>query len=332
MIERGKIWRAGAILMVVMVLMVLGTPDVGVGAEKTLAARSEADVLTVAVISDLNGRYGSKEYRATVHDAVRFIIDDVRPDLVLTTGDMVAGQRADLDYKGMWHAFHAAVSDPLARANIPFAVTPGNHDASASPAFFRERIHFVNEWMARKPNLRFVDASFYPLYYAFELGPALFISMDATTTGPVDDDQRTWLATLLERHKHKQTKIVFGHVPLYPFARGREHEIMDDPALEALFVQHGVDMMITGHHHAFYPGRRGPLRLVGMACLGSGARRLVGTEEPSDQSVTVLRISKRGIESLEAYKGPGFAGKVERTDLPETLNRGAWRIVRDDLE
>ena len=58
------------------------------------------------------------------------LTERLRPDLVLVTGDMVAGQRAGLDYGAMWAGWHRAVTDPLRAAGIPMAVTPGNHDAS----------------------------------------------------------------------------------------------------------------------------------------------------------------------------------------------------------
>src|SRR5690554_2254714 len=236
-------------VMFAQVATVVAAPDVVVrGVENTDADK----VFRVAIVSDLNGSYGSKDYGQAVHSGVRFLTDSLKPDLVISTGDMVAGQRAGLDYAGMWRGFHAAMNDPLAAAGIPFAVTPGNHDASGSPKFVEERVQFVREWQARVPDVKFVDRSFYPLYYAFEVGPALFISMDATTTGPIDNDQRVWLRGILERHKDKAVKIVYGHVPLYPIARGREHEIMDDVALENMLVEYGVDMMITGHHHAYY--------------------------------------------------------------------------------
>ena len=105
--------------------------------------------LRIAVISDLNGDYGSTEYRWPVANAVTRIID-LGPDLVLTTGDMVAGEKTGLDYAAMWSAFHAAVTDRLEDAGLPFAVTPGNHDASGYAAFAGERALFASEWNARR--------------------------------------------------------------------------------------------------------------------------------------------------------------------------------------
>jgi hypothetical protein len=50
------------------------------------------EALRVAVISDLNGDYGSTDYEAEVDEAVSSICA-LNPDLVISTGDMVAGQR-----------------------------------------------------------------------------------------------------------------------------------------------------------------------------------------------------------------------------------------------
>ncbi|MBL9057575.1 MAG: hypothetical protein JNJ84_15015, partial [Rhodobacteraceae bacterium] len=57
-----------------------------------LAAPIEAEPLRIAVISDLNGSYGSTDYGQPVSGAVARIIA-LKPDLVISTGDMVAGQR-----------------------------------------------------------------------------------------------------------------------------------------------------------------------------------------------------------------------------------------------
>lgn len=284
---------------------------------------------TVAIVSDLNGSYGSTDYGDEVHASVRWIRDELRPDLVLSTGDMVAGQRQGLDYRAMWLGFHVSVTQPLAEAGIPFAVTPGNHDASAGAVYSEERVEYIDQWRERRPDVTFVDDSFYPLYYAFEAGGALFISLDATITGPIDPEQRAWLRELLADSADYKAKVVFGHVPLYPFSNERKTEILDDVRLEELLNAYDVDIMATGHHHAYYPGRRDELRLVGMACLGGGRRTLVGDDRESERSVGVLRIHGDGRVEVDAYRPDG--GEVERESLPERLNDGRHRIWRDDV-
>ena len=286
--------------------------------------------LRVAVVSDLNGSYGSTSYADTVTRAVDRVLA-WEPDLVLSTGDMVAGQRAGLDYRAMWSAFHAAVSDRLAGAAIPFAVTPGNHDASGYSTYAGERAIFVSEWTSRKPELEYLDDSDYPLRYSFTVGPALFVSLDATTIGPLSGEQMTWLEAQLVAGADKPVKIVYGHVPLYPFAIGRESEIIGDAELERIADEHGVTAMISGHHHAYYPGRRGSLRLVGTACLGSGPRALIGTSDPSPRSVLLLEIEDGELRTVDAWSGAAYDTVVERSTLPETVGPAATRIQRDDL-
>jgi hypothetical protein len=277
----------------------------------------------------MNGSYGSRTYNEAVHAAVQRIVA-LSPDLVLSTGDMVAGQRAGLDYAGMWSSFHAAVSDRLAAAHIPFAVSPGNHDASAYPPFAHERAIYVEQWSARRPELAFQDASHYPLRYSFVLGPALFIAIDATTVGPLDAAQMQWLDAQLELGARYPVKIVFGHVPLYPLAEGRRAEFIGDPTLEALLVRHGVSLFVTGHHHAYYPGHRGPLRLVAMACLGAGARPLIGSARESARSLLLFEIDVGGVRALDALSGPAFDVPIERGSLPLEVGLPGMRIQRDD--
>ncbi len=283
--------------------------------------------LRVVVISDLNGAYGSHEYGEAVFAAVDRI-GALRPDLVLSTGDMIAGQRAGLDYPGMWASFHAAVSDELFERGIPFAVTPGNHDASGYPAFTEERERYVREWSARRPDVEMVDGAGYPLRYAFRRGPALFVSLDATKVGPLSTDAMAWLDRVLANHP-APVRVVFGHVPLYPFTVGREREAIRDPALEALLTRHHVDLFVSGHHHAYYPGRRGELRLVSTACLGSGPRPLIGAGRESERSLLVLELDEGGVRSVEAFAGEAFDRRVDRRELPDHVGEGDERIDRD---
>jgi 3',5'-cyclic AMP phosphodiesterase CpdA len=298
-------------------------------ADEEDAGTTVAAPIRVAVVSDLNGSYGSTTYDGTVTRAVARVVA-LAPDVVLSTGDMVAGQRAGLDYRAMWRGFHAAVTDPLAGAGLPFAVTPGNHDASGYASSAEERAIFVDEWSGpRRPSLDFVDDSNYPLRYSFRVGPALFVSLDDTTIGPLGAAQMEWLAGQLATDA--PVKVVFGHIPLYPFAQGRETEVIGDASLERLLVEHEVDLFVSGHHHAYYPGRRGPLRLVSTACVGAGPRALIGVSSPSVRSVLVFDITDEGIVELDAWAGETYDELIERTSLPPSVGSGETAIVRDDL-
>jgi hypothetical protein len=69
----------------------------------------------------------------------------------------------------------------------------------------------------------------------------------------------------------------------------------------------GVDLHLSGHHHAFYPGfKNGPAH-VAQACPGEGPRRLIGTEATSARAFTLLDVAPDRRIAVSAYAGPDFA-------------------------
>ncbi len=288
--------------------------------------------LRIVVISDLNDSYGATTYSSTVRAAVTAITDRVRPDLVLVTGDMVAGQMAGLDYAAMWAGWHRTVTDPLRAAGIPMAVTPGNHDASGYTQYAAERAVFVSQWTppSRVPAVTFVDRSRYPLRYSFTYRGAFFVSLDATTVGPLSAEQRAWVDAQLAAST-APIKIAYGHLSLHPVTVGRETEVLADAELEAIFRRRGLTAYISGHQHGYYPGARNGLRLVSMACLGAGSRTLVGTSVTSPLSMLAVEVRDGRVTSLEALAAPGFTRAIDRATLPAELRYGAQRVTRDDL-
>jgi len=298
------------------------------------AGPAVAEPLRVAVISDLNGGYGSTEYESTVDGAVRRIVE-MKPDLVINTGDMVAGQRrphlARPQVEAMWQSFHAQVSDPLAKAGIPLAVTPGNHDGSAYHGFELERQIYGEQWTGRRPAVSFVDDAHYPYYYAFAAGDALFVSLDATTLGELPPEQMTWLKELLARHGDRyRQRVVFSHVPLWPFAQRREREFIGDPALEQILRDGHVDLYLSGHHHAFYPGHKDGIHLVSQSCAGAGPRRLIGSAERSPRAITLIEIDGAQLR-LAALQEPDFTQPIDWRSLPERIQSKAAELIRADL-
>lgn len=264
----------------------------------TVAPAGDARV-RVVVISDLNGPYGTAAYGPEVHQGVARIVEEWRPDLVLAAGDMVAGQRPTLEdaqVRAMWAAFDAAVAAPLREAGIPFGFTLGNHDASAYPAHERDRRLAVAHWTdpAHDPGVEFIDRGAFPLYYSFRQGPVFIVSWDASWQGTLSDEPlMAWLTAQLsgDAARNAAFRVVLGHLPLYAVAEGRNREgevLAGADSLRALLERHGVDIYISGHHHAYYPGVRGNLELLHSGALGDGPRPLIGTTEPSPRTVTLL--------------------------------------------
>lgn len=297
-----------------------------------LLPAGQAAALRIAVISDLNGSYGATRYAPRVAAAIGAIVA-LDPDLVISTGDMVAGQRrprlSETEIRAMWRAFHAVVSDPLERAGIPLAVTPGNHDASGYDGFEWERRIYAEEWRARQPKLDFVEGADYPFFYAFDLGGVRFVSLDVTTIGPLDPAQMAALHSAMT--SAPAARVVFSHLPLWPFATGRETEIIGDPALETLFAELGIDIHLSGHHHAFFAGALGNVAVVSQACLGAGPRAWLGHSSRSDHAITLLDIDASGNVVVRAFEGPGFRRLLDIEALPRAIQSHGRTIKRLDL-
>ena len=99
------------------------------------------------VISDLNGAYGSTEYDEEVKLVVK-MLPFWQPDLVLCSGDMVAGQKRSLtieQIKAMWQSFDVNIAKPIRDLNIPYGLTIGNHDASSALTSDRSKYIFQQE-------------------------------------------------------------------------------------------------------------------------------------------------------------------------------------------
>lgn len=333
----GRSSTVGLVLAVCLGLLACGEPG------KPDAGRGD---VRVVVVSDLNSSYGSTSYEPEVSLVVQRIIDDWRPDLVLAAGDMIAGQRAALsdgEVRAMWAAFDTVVAAPLRRAGIPFGFTLGNHDGSAHPAFQRDRVLAADYWLdpGRDPGLRFVHRTNFPFYYTFLYDDLFVLSWDATRAGLINAaDEIAWVEDALgsAAARRARMRIVIGHLPLYAVAEGRNRagEVLSQPdSLRALLERHGVHTYISGHHHAYYPGRRGRLELLHTGALGQGPRPLLGTDTAYN-TVTILDVFFHADSiayttyRVDAGAEPAFV-PVDDAALPPRLDGVNGPVYRRDL-
>ena len=107
----------------------------GVAAVLLCGLAGQARAETIAVITDLNGSYGSTRYHARVDAAVAAIIE-LQPDVVLSAGDMVAGQRQPLlSREQVRHLLEGWDLRPsLTSAPAPALVVAGRRDPLPRPA------------------------------------------------------------------------------------------------------------------------------------------------------------------------------------------------------
>lgn len=135
-----------------------------------------------------------------------------------------------------------------------------------------------------------LDAPPYPLpynwgnaFYSFAYGPTMHIVLSAYSSMEQDSEQYRWLQEQLDGVNRQATPwlLVSLHTPLYSSFAVHEHDpqiLAAQEHLEPLFVKYQVNIVFTGHIHAYQRtanvamGRvdqRGPIHIT----VGAGGRQ-----------------------------------------------------------
>ncbi len=298
------------------------------------------------VISDLNGVYGSTVYDPEVARAFQ-LVSYWDPDIVISGGDMVAGQSPSLtpeQLNAMWAAFDQNVAAPLRQAGIPLGFTIGNHDASsarsASGAFLfqRERDRATHYWQdpAHDPRLTFVDKSDFPFYYTFEHNGIFFLAWDGSSNY-IPPEKMEWVESALssEKAQSARLRIVMGHLPLYAVSVGRNElgEVLSNAdEKRALLEKYNVHTYISGHHHAYYPAHKGSLQLLHSGILGSGPRPLIDSPLPPRKTITVLDVDFAANQTFYTTYNMASLELIDQGELPRYIAGVNGLVLRRDVE
>jgi 3',5'-cyclic AMP phosphodiesterase CpdA len=317
------------------------------GLAQTATPNPNRGTVRLAVISDLNSAYGSTDYEPEVDRVIGLITQTWRPDLVLCAGDMVAGQSRGLgvaQLQAMWRAFDQHVMAPLRQAKIPFGFTVGNHDASGARGagdeflFAADRTAAANYWRSLQAQMgvKFIDTRGFPFYYSFEQKGLFYLVWDASTA-TIPTAQLAWVERSLASAQAAKLRIVLGHLPLHGIAVGRDKpgDFLDQAnRLRTLFERYNVSTYISGHDHAYYPGRVGKLQTLQCGLLGTGARRLlVGNTSPG-KTVTLLDIdfsSTAGATLVYNTYDARTLKLVNLQSLPREIPTNNGTVTRRDL-
>ena len=300
------------------------------------AARRAA--LRVGLISDLNSSYGSTNYIPAVQQGLDQLIA-LRPDLVVCAGDMVAGQKRGLSGQqldAMWRGFETAVLQRLQKAGIPLLPAIGNHDGS--PGFPADRAAVRRFWtpLRSRMGLKLADASQFPFRYTVLQDGIFWLVWDASSAR-VPEDQLVWAQRQLASADARaaRARFVVGHLPLVGVGQGKDRpgEVLDrGSALQSVMENARVQAYISGHHHAWFSGRRGQLDLIQLGALGSGPRRLLDGGAPAQQTFTLLEIDggRGGIREITYAVATGQP--LAWSMLPARLNTRAGLLQRNSSE
>lgn len=303
----------------------------------------------VAVISDFNASFGSTEYEFQVDSIVQRIPRLWSPDLVIAGGDMVAGQSTALSneqLRAMWDAFDEKIATPFRDTATPFIFTVGNHDASKSETFAREQGIMAEYWGEPQtaPKWFPVNMDNYPFYYSAmdkEDGDIFIVSWDASASYFSEEElefvREQFTSPEAEAAK---VKLLVGHLPLYGVAQERDTpgNVLDNPEeLQAMMEELGVHTYISGHHHAYYPGKHGDVDLLNAGLIGSGPRKLLNSDEVSPRTTTLMDFFfERDSVVYTTYEiTEELAGDMELFDdqeLQPIISGINGYIIRRDIE
>lgn len=309
----------------------LASPETLFSSDHTLPQRGD---VRIVVISDLNGAYRSTAYRQEVINSIR-AIPVWEPNLVLSAGDMVAGQLMTLtpeDLQGMWQGFDQQILQPIRQAEIPFAFALGHHDGSAaiqpedrpdsqSPLgdlfgtipsgaylFDQERAAAEAYWTGGDRDLgldQLLPSAGFPFRYSFVQNDIFFLVWEASTA-ELDETALEWAEQELSSAAAQQARmrISLSHFPLYAISKGRDRpsEFLDQgEAIRNVLETYDVHTHISGHHHAYYPGKVGDLELLYAGALGAGPRSLLGTDDAATRTLTVMDIFFDGNQAPDVW-------------------------------
>jgi 3',5'-cyclic AMP phosphodiesterase CpdA len=146
--------------------------------------------------------------------------------MVVMMGDNIYGADRPQDFLAKFEAPYKGLLDK----GVKFYASLGNHDS-------REQRYYRNFNMDGK------------LYYSFK-APKEDVRFFALETTYMDPDQMKWLEQEL-KNSRERWKIVFFHHPLYSSGKTHGSQLKLRSALEPLFIQYTVSLVLNGHDHVY---------------------------------------------------------------------------------
>lgn len=261
-------------------------------ASATPGDESTVQPVSFAVMGDLG------QFAHSAETLSRMIRSRHEIDALILAGDLAYPR---LDHM-QWDTFLDFLDDYPIADHKPMAIVPGNHDIDKQGN--GKDIFLAYENRFRMPRFRppqlgvfdgpdgplDMDVPPYPLpyefgnaYYAYTYGPVRMIMLNAYSSMEPKSPQYNWIVDELNSVDRSTTPWVnvVIHVPLYNSFVLHRHDVQIAQArkhLEPLFVEHSVNMVFTGHIHAYQRTNkvafgdvnpRGPMYVT----VGAGGRK-----------------------------------------------------------
>ena len=239
-----------------------------------LDVATDPDAFRFAVVTDRTGGHRDGVFEAGMHK-----LDLVRPEFVVSVGDLIEGYTDDpvvLDRE--WNELEGLVG----RLQMPFFYVPGNHDMSNAV--------MAEAWKSR----------FGPSFYQFTYKDVLFVALNSELFGMVHDpktplpgpwtqaDQMAFVERVLAENRNARWTFVFLHQPLWDSQRPNP----DWQKVETLLADR-PHTVFAGHFHRYTEAQRGGHEYITLATTG-GESRLRGTVWGEFDHVAQVVMTKDG--------------------------------------
>ncbi len=226
--------------LVVGLLLVIATGTVTSAAENP---ENVKPAIRFAVIGDRTGDAQAGVYEGIVAEVAR-----LRPDFVLTPGDLIEGYTNDTaSLKAEWEEYLSLIKE----LKMPIYIAPGNHDITMDGMVSSYENHVGQP------------------YYSANFADIHLIMLDVSRWGDASQlapEQLEWLADDLEKSAGARYTIVSYHKPFWynSVAVGKPD------TLHSLFVKYGVDAVFTGHYHDYFAGEYDGIIYTNIGSSGGG--------------------------------------------------------------
>ena len=207
--------------------------------------------------------YGDNRTDPDAHSAVVRAMQNVPSDFLVHTGDFIEDGRVPAD----WQEFFK-IERPLLRDRCVFACV-GNHELLETAGE-----NYLRYFGPSQPSR---------LYSSFRWGDARFFLLNGSDTF-TDGAEADWLKQELSRADSEAGLswrfVVIHHGPWSAGPHGNNARLLTGNA-EALFAQHKIDAIFSGHDHIYERGSKNGMRYV---VSGGGGAPLYPIKGPSSST------------------------------------------------
>lgn len=227
------------------------------------------------------------------------IIEEIKilsPDFLLNVGDLIEGYTDDeKTIEAEWNY----IIEQLNRTDVPYFLTPGNHDI----------------WSAKSESIYI--RHFGKTYYSFNYQRCHFVVIDNSrfdSIAVLPLAQLRWLKQDLARQKKAPLTFCFLHKPFWRYPRQAE-------IIHQIFREGGVDYVLSGHEHYYVSKVWDGITYIQVGPSGSRLKEYNNEEQGAFQNYLWVEVSGNKVHIAVIKPGNILPLDVVTTEKVATIDQ-----------